>query len=384
MDDLPFRGQTFLVATSEDLADKVARAVREKGGRAIPFPTIRLVPPADYENLDRGLRLWRTLDWVVFTSAHGVEAVVDRSRALGVDLAGFQGKVAAVGPATKAAAEAAGLAVSLVPNEFLTDAIAGALGNVCGRTIFLPRSRIARKSLADELRDRGAQVIEADAYDAIPTAPDIDVLRETDRIDVVLLTSASAATHLMDLLPKDVRDRLIHEAEAACIVGRAWEGAGARGGPVAVFGLRRRDPLRPPGGEGFARPGSVRRKRRRAGSRPRGEAGRTGSHRDSGCLPLRIHRPWALRRGPGRSNRQRRVPRTARQDGREPGTRGRRPRGSKRDDGRPGRRHPRGLGPRRIRGDGDPRVRSEARLRVLWPVPRRRRFRPPGRRPPPP
>src|SRR2546426_18498 len=130
MDDLPFRGQTFLVATSEDLADKVARAVRERGGRAIPFPTIRLVPPADYENLDRGLRLWRTLDWVVFTSAHGVEA---------------------------------------------------------------------------------------DAYDAIPAAPDIDVLRKTDRIDVVLFTSASAATHLMDLLPKDVRDRLIKEAEAACI-----------------------------------------------------------------------------------------------------------------------------------------------------------------------
>src|SRR3989442_740118 len=125
MDDLPFRGQTFLVATSEDLADKVARAVREKGGRAIPFPTIRLVPPADYENLDRGLRLWRTLDWVGFTGAHRVGAAGD--------------------------------------------------------------------------------------------PPQLDVLRKTDRIDVVLLTSASAATHLMDLLPKDVRDRLIHEAEAACI-----------------------------------------------------------------------------------------------------------------------------------------------------------------------
>src|SRR3989442_1399474 len=171
MDDLPFRGQTFLVATSEDLADKVARAVRERGGRAIPFPTIRLVPPADCESLARGLRLWRTLDWVVFTSAPGVEPVGDRSRALGVDLAGFRGKVAAVGPATKAAAEGAGLAVSLVPNEFLTDAIAGALGDVCGRTIFLPRSRIARKSLADDLRDRGAQVIEADAYGAIPAPP---------------------------------------------------------------------------------------------------------------------------------------------------------------------------------------------------------------------
>jgi len=40
--------------------------------------------------------------------------------------------------------------------------------------------------------DRGAQVIEADAYDAIPAAPDIDVCRKTDRIDVVLFTSASA------------------------------------------------------------------------------------------------------------------------------------------------------------------------------------------------
>src|SRR2546428_13008700 len=118
MDDLPFRGQTFLVATSEDLADKVARAVRERGGRAIPFPTIRLVPPADYENLDRGLRLWRALDWAVFPSAHGVEAVGHRPRALGGALARFQGKVVAVGPATNAAAEGPGRAWRWGPNRF--------------------------------------------------------------------------------------------------------------------------------------------------------------------------------------------------------------------------------------------------------------------------
>src|SRR3989442_11556131 len=105
MDDLPFRGQTFLVATSEDLVEKVARAIREKGGHAIPFPTIRLVPPKDYVDLDRGLRLWRTLDWVVFTSAHGVEAVVGRSRTLGVVLAAFQGKGSTTGTPTKMGTE---------------------------------------------------------------------------------------------------------------------------------------------------------------------------------------------------------------------------------------------------------------------------------------
>ncbi len=216
MEDLPFRGRTFLVASSEDLVDKLAQAVQEKGGHAIRFPTIRLVPPKDYADLDRGLQIWRILDWVVFTSAHGVEAVVERARALGVDLSLFQGNVATVGPATRAAAEAAGLPVSVVPDEFLTDAIAGALGEVCGQTILLPRSSIARKSLADELRARGAKVIEADAYDPVPAAPDVGLVRAA-RIDIVLLTSASAANHLMVLLPQDVRDRLIEEAEAACI-----------------------------------------------------------------------------------------------------------------------------------------------------------------------
>src|SRR2546428_13471482 len=108
MDDLPLRGRTFLVVTSEDLVDRVVRSVREKGGQAIPFPTIRVIPPKDYAELDRGLRIWRTLDWVVFTTAHGVEAVVDRSKAPGLELQPFPGNVAAGGPPPRAAAEAAG------------------------------------------------------------------------------------------------------------------------------------------------------------------------------------------------------------------------------------------------------------------------------------
>src|SRR5207245_10463767 len=103
MDDLPLRGQTFLVVTSEDLVDRVVRSIREKGGKAIPFPTIRVTPPKSFADLDRGLRLWQTLDWVVFTSAHGVEAVVERSKALGVDLTSFTGNVEAVEPATTSA-----------------------------------------------------------------------------------------------------------------------------------------------------------------------------------------------------------------------------------------------------------------------------------------
>src|SRR5439155_21618151 len=110
------------------------------------------------------------------------------------------------------------------------------LGDVSGRTIPLPRSSIARKHLAAELRNRGATVIEADAYDAVPAAPDVDLVRKASRIDVVLLTSASAAAHLVELLPEDVRHRLIREAEAACIgpvTADAARALGFRIGPVA-------------------------------------------------------------------------------------------------------------------------------------------------------
>ena len=236
MDDLPFHGRTFLVVTSEDLVERVSMAVREKGGEAIPFATIRVIPPKDFADLDRGLRVWRTLDWVVFTSAHGVEAVVERSKALGVDLTQFSGNVAAVGPATKAAAEASGLSVLSVPDEFLTDALAETLGDVRGRTILLPRSRIARKGLAAALRERGGKVIEADAYDAIPAAPQVELIRRASRIDIVLLTSASAVTYLVGLLSPDVRARLLEEAEAACIgpiTAEAARSVGFRIGAVA-------------------------------------------------------------------------------------------------------------------------------------------------------
>ena len=89
----PLDGATVLVAASEDLVERLAHAVREHGGRAIPFPTVRVTPPPDLRKLDQGLRMWHRLDCVVFTSAQGVEAVVERAQSLGLDLSRFAGTV---------------------------------------------------------------------------------------------------------------------------------------------------------------------------------------------------------------------------------------------------------------------------------------------------
>ena len=213
----PLRGRTCVVAASEDRVQRLQGELESRGARVIPFPTVRLVPPKDLAALDQALLTWPTYDWIVFTSTHGVEAVVARARELRLDLLRLRGRIAAVGPATRKAAEAAGLPVHAVPEEFLTDRIADVLGDVRGCTVLLPRSKIARKSLAVDLRRRGALVVEVDAYEAEPASPDVDALASADRVDVILFTSASAAANFTALVPPEVLDRLKQEARVACI-----------------------------------------------------------------------------------------------------------------------------------------------------------------------
>jgi len=115
MDDLPFRGQIprrNLGSTSP------TKSLVRSGERRPPFH-----PNDSPGSTRRTTRTWTAASPLAdvgmggLHGAHGVEAVVDRSRALGVDLAGLPGKVAAVGPAKKRPRRRAGLAVSLVRTD---------------------------------------------------------------------------------------------------------------------------------------------------------------------------------------------------------------------------------------------------------------------------
>ena len=85
-------------------------------------------------------------------------------------------------------------------------------------------------------------------------------------------------------------------------------------------------------------------------------------------LPLRVHRARPLRRHPRRRGRERRDARAARADRGQPRRRRRRRRRAERHDGRARRRDPRGAA-----RDADRRLRRQVRVRLLRPVPRRRR-----------
>jgi uroporphyrinogen-III synthase len=209
-------GQTILVAGSEDRVPVLAAALTREGASVIPFPTIRIVPPEDLAPLDAALREWASFDWIVFTSAHGVTAVADRARLLHLDLRKTRGRIAAVGPVTRAALQRNGLPADVVPGEYITDAIADVMGNVEGKRVLLPRSRLSRQSLPETLAARGAEVVQVNAYDAVPadSQPEEPLPRT---IHFVVFTSPSSAENLSARISEKEFVRLLERTPAATI-----------------------------------------------------------------------------------------------------------------------------------------------------------------------
>jgi uroporphyrinogen-III synthase len=124
-----------------------ARGLRVHRVPAIETERVAMARPSD-----------ATYDWAVVTSATGAQALTE---AFGPDLAT---RWAAVGPATSAVLEAAGVGQIKVPERANGPAIATVMGDVSGLRVLLARGDLADPDLPDRLRSLGATVEEIVAY----------------------------------------------------------------------------------------------------------------------------------------------------------------------------------------------------------------------------
>src|SRR5439155_19219799 len=76
----------------------------------------------------------------------------------------------------------------------VAEAILEALGDVRGQRILLPRADIARRALADGLRERGAIVDEVATYHTLPADAERPSLGE---VDAVTFTSSSTVKNFV-------------------------------------------------------------------------------------------------------------------------------------------------------------------------------------------
>ena len=227
-DDRPLFGRRIVVTRSREQARELVDMLEERGAEAIQAPTIRVAPPEDIAALDKACREAPTFDWIVFTSANGVDYFMDRLLATG-DVRDLNGvRICTVGPSTASRLSRFGIRVDLMPEEYRAEAIVQALssdagGRLEGTRILLPRADIAREVLAEELRNARADVVEVIAYRTLLASADRqgdqDVYRMLlDRqIDAVTFTSASTVRNFVQIFGREQAADLLRTTAVACI-----------------------------------------------------------------------------------------------------------------------------------------------------------------------
>ena len=215
---------------SSELVEKLTAA----GAIPILIPLISFAPPQDFKPLDAALLAWRSFDWVMFTSAYAVQAVLARAKRLGRELAkGAPPAIAVVGPATRGKAVEAGFAVAHMAQSHVGVALADELGTrLRGKKILLPRSDRANPDLPSALIAAGAKVTEVVAYRTLRTAEaDQERLARVVRgeVDAILFFSPSAVQSFLEAAGRKQFEALQSRVAIAAIgpvTARALRGSG--------------------------------------------------------------------------------------------------------------------------------------------------------------
>lgn len=249
-DQHALKGRSILVTRARHQAGRLAEALRARGATVEEIPAIAIEPPPSYAALDAALRDLAGYQWLIVTSANGLEALRGRMAELGVAAEAVKDvQVAAVGSATASALRGMGMRVAVVPKEYVAESLVEALGKrVAGQRVLLARAMVARDVIPDALRERGAAVDVVDAYRTVIPAESVTAVRTIlgpgGRVpDAVTFTSSSTVTNFLALLreagvamPSAMKAISIGPVTSATLRENGWEPA-AEADPHDLDGL---------------------------------------------------------------------------------------------------------------------------------------------------
>lgn len=234
----PLSGVRVLVGRARHQAGVLSSELRKLGAEVLEIPFIEIRKPRSFRPLDSALKQLADYDWLILTSANGVEAMWQRMAKLGITSRVFdrerkqenregheftraakrpkkgavasaaEGRlqIAAIGPATKQSIERRGIKVDVVPEQYIAESVVRSLKNkVNGKRVLLVRAKVARDVIPRELRKAGARIDVTEAYEtAIPESSRRrlrDVLNDSQRRPhVVTFTSSSTVRNFVALL----------------------------------------------------------------------------------------------------------------------------------------------------------------------------------------
>ena len=201
MTDNDLAGVGVLVTRPRRQAAELIEAISARGGSAIGFPVIEILPRDRHAVVSDADEL-HDPDIAIFVSSNAVHHGLDFSASA---------RTAVVGPATAAALESTGRNVDIASadgydSEHLLDQ--AALQEVSGKHVRIIRGVGGRELLADTLRDRGAVVDYLEVYERMAPNYAAEQIAELEQqwragaVNVVTVMSVESLANLVSLLPE--------------------------------------------------------------------------------------------------------------------------------------------------------------------------------------
>lgn len=224
----PLAGRTVVVTRAASQAPAFITALESLGAQVISCPTIDIAEPESYERLDEAIDHLYGYDWLIFTSANGVEHFLRRLTTRGLRIEELDElKVCAIGEATADKLRDAHIHVDLIPSQSKAEGVFAALSEFVGGSerlhgvnFLIPRAAAGRDYLPKSLEAAGARVDVVTTYRTV-LPEDLDRGRLSAMLagsaDCIAFMSSSSVKNLALLFDTHDLGEKLHGLAIACI-----------------------------------------------------------------------------------------------------------------------------------------------------------------------
>ncbi len=203
---LPLTGKTVLVTRTAEQSSQFTHLLRQQGATVLEMPALEIVPPSTWQPLDEAIAKLSTFQWLILTSANGVNFFFQRLTTLGKDSRYLgQIKIAVVGKKTASILEKYGIKPDFTPPNFVADSLVESFPATIGNLkILFPRVESGgREILAQKFSEKGANFVEVPVYQSVCPLninPQAWQGLHNKQVDMITFASSKTVQNFVNLL----------------------------------------------------------------------------------------------------------------------------------------------------------------------------------------
>lgn len=216
--DSSLKGTRVLITRPESQAKPLADLLQAHGAECHVIPLLTIAPPKSWKEFDAAIKNLPEYAWLIFASANAVDSTLERVRHLGDSVFALfkEVKIACVGKSTAATLVQYGLQADLVPEKFVAESLVEEFAKKAeaGKRVLWPKTNKGRLLIKDDLEKLGWKVDIVYSYstegpaDPEKCARELHSLMESNKIDIITLTSSEAVINLDAILEMSLQLKL--------------------------------------------------------------------------------------------------------------------------------------------------------------------------------